>query len=306
MEEKNENKDINLEISMFDYLKGKEAQENSDIYKSMKNIMVNTFESIGSRYKSKTNNPDFIETGFCAIDFHRGDLIVIAARPSIGKTAFALSLANQIALHKKIPVGYISLGCTEETSFGGHLLSINSGVLMTKIRSGMFKVSDIEKLHKSAEILWESPIYLMNEPNSSFDTFAWKTQLMIDENQVQLIIINGFELFEELVDSEKEEYRNNLESLLENLKKFAVEQHIPIILEIELPPAESDTEPSLQDFKKYMIIPSMADMIILLNRNREKEEEAQFHIAKNLNGWTGTVDLTYNQNTMSFKKESDN
>lgn len=86
----------------------------------------------------------------------------------------------------------------------------------------------------------------MNEPNRNFDTFAWKTQLMIDENQVQLIIINGFELFEELVDSEKEEYRD-----------------------------------------------------------REKEEEAQFHIAKNLNGWTGIADLTYNPKTMSFKKESD-
>ena len=99
MEEENE--DINLEISMFDFLKGKEDQENSDIYKSMKNIMVSTFESIDSRYKSKTNNPDFIETGFCAMDFHRGDLIVIASRTSFEKTAFALSLANQIALHKK-------------------------------------------------------------------------------------------------------------------------------------------------------------------------------------------------------------
>lgn len=304
MEEENENKDINLEISMFDFLKGKEDQENSDIYKSMKNIMVSTFESIDSRYKSKTNNPDFIETGFCAMDFHRGDLIVIASRTSIEKTAFALSIANQIALHKKIPVGYISLGCTEETLFGGHLLSINSDVPMARIRSGKLKVSDVEKIQKSGELLWESPIYLMNEPNSRFNTFAWKTQLMIDKNQVQLIIINGFELFEELVDSEKEEYRNNLESLLENLKKFAVEQHIPIILEIELPPAESDTEPSLQDFKKYMIIPSMADMIILLNRSKEKEEEAQFHIVKNLNGWTGIVDLTYNPKTMSFNKGS--
>lgn len=111
MEEENEKKDINLEISMFDFLKGKEDQADSDIYKSMKNIMVNTFESIESRYKSKTNNSDFIETDFCAMDFHRGDLIVIASRTSIGKTAFTLSIANQIALHKKIPVGYISLGC---------------------------------------------------------------------------------------------------------------------------------------------------------------------------------------------------
>ena len=305
MEDENENKDIDLEISMFDFLKGKEEQEDSDFYKSIKNIMVNTIESIDSRFKSKTNNSDFLETGFCGLDLHRGDLIVIAARSSLGQTAFALSLLNQLALNKKIPVGYISLGCTEETSFGGHLLSINSGVSMMKIRSGMLKVSDCEKINKSAEVLWESPIYLINEPNSSFNTFVWKTQLMIDKNQVQLIIINGFELFEELVDSEKEEYRNNLESLLENLKKFAVEQHIPIILEIELPPAESDTEPSLQDFKKYMIIPSMADMIILLNRSREKEEEAQFNIVKNLNGWTGTVDLTYNPKTMSFKKGSD-
>ncbi len=72
-----------------------------------------------------------------------------------------------------------------------------------------------------------------------------RARILIREKQVQLLIINGFESFEELVDSENKDYRLNLEIILERLKTLAMEQHVPIILEMELPPAESDTEPSL-------------------------------------------------------------
>jgi hypothetical protein len=68
------------------------------------------------------------------------------------------------------------------------------------------KTSEVEKVHNSANAICEAPIYLINEPNGSFDTLEWKAQMLIDEKQVQLIIIDGFELFEELVDSEKEDY----------------------------------------------------------------------------------------------------
>ena len=172
-------------------------------YVSMKDIMANTIESIETRYESKTDNPDYIDTGFCCLEFHKGDLIVLAARPSVGKTAFAVSLVNQLALNKKIPVGYISLDSTEETLFGRRLISINSGVPLGKVHTGMMKTTEVEKVHNSANAICEAPIYLINEPNGNFETLEWKAQMLIDEKQVQLIIIDGFELFEELVDSEK-------------------------------------------------------------------------------------------------------
>ena len=285
-----------------------EEQEKSDFYTTMKNVMSKTLESIESRYQDKANNPEYIDTGFCNIEFHKGDLIVLAARPSVGKTAFAVSLVNQLALNKKIPVGYISLDSTEETLFGRRLISINSGVPLGKVHTGMMKTSEVEKVHNSANAICEAPIYLINEPNGNFETLEWKAQMLIDEKQVQLIIIDGFELFEELVDSEKEEYRDNLKSLLEKLKKFAVEHNIPIILEMDLPSDEHNREPSLRDFSKHMIIPYMADMILLIHRENLQEkidkQEAEFCIEKNLRGWAGShIPLTFDPQTTAFYRE---
>lgn len=284
--------------------------EDTFFYTSMKNIMQNTIESIKSRYNYRTSNPDYIDTGFCSMDFHRGDLIVISSRPSIVKTAFTLSLINQIAINRKIPVGYISLSGTEESLFGKRLISINSGLPLVRINIGMLKTSEMGKFHESTSVLWKAPIYLISEPNINFDIFEWKAKRMIEERQVQLIILNGFELFEELVDSEKEDYRYNLRSILEKLKKLAVELNIPVLLEIDLPSVEQDDEPTLQDFKKNMIIPYMADMVLLIHRNRLRNEiekqEAKLNIAKNNRGCAGVdIPVTFNLKTAAFYMEKE-
>lgn len=277
-------------------------------YVSIKDIMANTIESIETRYESKTDNPDYIDTVFCCLEFHKGDLIVLAARPSVGKTAFALSLVNQLVLNKKIPVGYISLDSTEKTLFGRRLISINSGVPLGKVHTGMMKTSEVGKVHESANAISEAQIYLINEPNGNFETLEWKVQMLIDEKQVQLVFIDGFELFEELVDFEKGEYRDSLKTLLEKLKKFAVEHRIPVILEVDLPAAEQGEEPSLRDFKKHMIIPYMADMVLLIHRDNLKNElaiqEATLNIEKNLTGWAAPdIPLTFNPKTVAFYKQ---
>lgn len=269
--------------------------------------MLNTIEHMETCYNSIEDSPDYIDTDFCHLRFHRGDLIVLAARPSIGKTSFAFSLGNHVALNKNIPVGYISLGCDssyfDDFHTGAHFLSIELGISTTKIRNCMFTDSDFQKIKEAAETLSEAHIYLINEPNSSFDTLERKAKTLIKEKQVQLIIINGFESFEELVDSEKKDYRLNLEIILERLKTLAMEQHVPIIFEMEIPPAESDTEPSLRDFKKYMIIPTMADMVLFLHRDSSQEDyekqDAEL-IVLNKNGWSGCVCTTFDPATTAF------
>ncbi|EID84126.1 Replicative DNA helicase [Treponema sp. JC4] len=310
MEEEANNKTTNQEIGMFDLLKEIEGPEDSELYNSIKNITIKTIKHIESLYKNKENDPNYIDTDFSPLRFHRGDLIILAARPSIGKTAFALTLGNQIALNKNIPVGYISLGYSDDYFddffLGARFISINSDVPVQKIRHGMLKPSDIPKIQEAAKNLFDASIYLMNEPNSSFETLEWKTKILIEERKVQIIFINGFELFEELVDSEKDEYRINLESILGKLKKFAIEQHIPVIVELELPPAEEDNEPSLRDFKKYMIIPYLADMVLLLHRDRLREDDekqdCKLKIVKNINSWAGDIPMIFNHKTSKFER----
>ena len=95
---------------------------------------------------------------------------------------------------------------------------------------------------------------------------------------------------------------------MEKLKKFAVEHNIPIILEMTLPSDEHNREPSLRDFSKHMIIPYMADMILLIHRDNLQEkigkQEAEFHIEKNLRGWAGShIPLTFDPQTVAFYRE---
>ena len=283
-----ENKDYEDICKTLDFFKGETEQEKIYIYKSLENIInkiVNTLVNTITSLKSKEKNKNLLNTDFCSLTFHKGDLIVLSSRPYGGKTSFALSLINHLALNKKVPVAYISLGSVEEISFGMRLIGINSRVSIAKIRAAMLKESDIKKIQEALGKLYDAPIYFINEPNSTFETLKWKVKLLVQEKHVQLIVINDYEMFEELVDSEPEYYRYNLEVLLENLKKLAIEEQISVILEIGLTPSETDSPPCLRDFKKYMIIPYLADMVIIIQRERLKEEvkkqEAELHIVKN-------------------------
>lgn len=275
-------------------------------FESAKNAMFDTIDSIEARYNHASNNVNRINTGFSCLEFDNGNLIVLAARPSIGKTAFLFSLTKQLAIDKGVPVGLINTGTLNSVTLGQRFMALDSGVPLYKIRSGMLKVSDVRKIQETAKKLFDVPLYFKIEPNCSFKDFVLAAESMLEEKPIRLIIIDDFDYFEELMDAEKEYYRFELEKLMDSLKEFAVEHNIPIVLGMTLP-NESAEPPELLDFRKNLVIPYKADTVIFLHRDRLNEEvkhcSVSVYVAKNVCGPTYDFSLRFYPATSLFKNE---
>ena len=265
---------------------------------SSKDIMFKAIDEIDARYQSKGNgSTDSIITGFSWLEFEKDELIVLGARPSIGKTAFILSLMSKLILDKKLSVGFIDPGLVDNTKIGFRLLAIDSGVPLAKIRSGMLKTQDVKKLQVSANKFFYSNFYLYNEPNVCFTDLKDTIINMTMEQHIQILFIDNFKYIREAVDADEKTLRTRLNYLLSEFKHLAEELHIPIVIAMELPETKKNEEPSMKDFMKTMIIPEIADKVLFLHRNRLLDaplsQDAKLILAKNNSGWTGEFDLKF-------------
>ena len=278
-------------------------------FDSIKSAMIESLDTISAKINNTSNNNNSLETGFPCLDFDNGNLIVLASRPSIGKTAFVLSLIKKLAVDKGVSVGFIDTGTMDNTFLGNKLLSIVSGVSYAKIRSGMLKTSDLRKIQESAGKIYDAPIFTAINPNCSFDDFVLSAESMLEEKAVKLIVVEGFDFFEEIVDAEKEFYRFDLESLMDSFKKFAVKHNIPIVLVMRLPPSETDTEPGLLEFRKNLVVPYKADMVLFLHRDRIKDEakyiDTKLIISKHVCHTTYDIPLKFYPSTGLFEEKQD-
>lgn len=260
-------------------------------------------EMLDKKYK-KLESDKTLKTGIDFLEFEQGELIVLAARPSMGKTAFALSLVKKLAVDNKEPVGVIIPGTMLEEEVGQRLISMSSGINLYGIKNGLVKKNDIEKINQTAKDLIDTPVYLFNEPNCSFDKIEASIKNMVEVNHVKLIIVEGFEFIKELVDSEKKDYRTILECMINNFKFVANELNIPIMLVMNLSSSENENEPNLLDLKKHLVIPRVADKVLFIHRNRSletaNEVDAKLIIAKNGSGCTGDMKLRFDTKTARF------
>ena len=264
-------------------------------YSSIKDTMFETITFIEGRFRTKSRD-EVVETGIRWLEFCKEDLIVLGARPSIGKTSFILSLISEFILNKNIPVGLVIPG-TIDRDIGMRLLAINSEVALPKIRSGMLRVQDVKKLQKTSGRLFDAPLYFYDEPNCSFKNLKDNVIKMALEEHIQLLFVDGFEYIQEIIDAEAENYRIRLAKLLTEFKTLSMELHIPIILTVDLPATKQNEEPSFQDFRKNMIFVDKADKILFLHRNRlynwVKYQDANLILVKNTAGATGDFPLHF-------------
>lgn len=277
-------------------------------YHSIKESLFLAINKIEQNYKREYES-HFLNTGINLLNFPKGQITVLASRPSIGKTSFALSLLNHLAVRKGIPAGFFTTDYLDDCSLGKRLIQINSNVSYRKINSGMLKETDIKNITEAVQKLQKSSIYLSNIPNCSLDSFLEAARSMIEQEHIQFLIIDDLELFADLQDSDKSEYRSTLEEVLTSIQELAEQYQIPVLITMTLPSSEKNEEPTLDDFNRFMIIPRLCEKVMFLHRARLKEEvknqEALLIVAKNGNDCTWTSPVKFWPSTISFTfKES--
>ncbi|MBR5228998.1 MAG: replicative DNA helicase [Firmicutes bacterium] len=246
-----------------------------------------------------------LTTGFIDLDaktsgLQKSDLIIVAARPSMGKTAFVLNLAQQSAIKAKANVLIFSLEMSRE-QLGQRLLSIESNVELSKIKSGDLSRDDWESLNIGIDRLANTNIFIDDTPGIGILEMKNKCRRLKAEKGLDLIIVDYLQLMTS--DGRSEGRQQEVSNLSRQLKQLAREMDCPTIVLSQLSRAveqRQDHRPQLSDLRESGAIEQDADVVMFLYRDEyynpettEKPNTAEVIIAKQRNGPTGSVDLTW-------------
>jgi replicative DNA helicase len=257
-----------------------------------------------------------VPTGFIELDrylggFQKSDLIIIAARPSVGKTAFALSIARNVAVDYKIPVAFFSLEMSaQQLTF--RLISSQTGVNSHKIRTGNINQNDLKIIINKSDPLLKAPLFIDDTPNLNLLELRAKARRLKTEHKVGLIFID----YLQLIDPPKAESREREISIISRtLKQIAKELDIPIVALSQLNrvvETRKDKKPQLADLRESGSIEQDADVVLFIYRpeiydikvwpdtKEPTDGTAEIIIGKQRNGPTGSFKVVYLKDTLRF------
>ena len=288
-----------------------EKSETTKIY-SAQDIMYKEIELIEARYKSK-NQFTGVPTGFAKLDtytsgFQNSELIIIGARPSIGKTALALSMIQNIACEKRIPCGFFSLEMPYE-SIGMRLLAQEARVPMQKIRSGMLKVDDVKKIQDAAGRWFEAPLYTVDTPNMKLLDLRSVARRMVKNQGVKIIFIDYIGLI--ATEDPTAPVFEQVSLISKSLKALARELSIPIVALCQVARDAEGQEPNLAQLRGSGSIEQDADVVMFLHRDRIKDgdsiaaQEAKIILAKQRNGACCDIDIMFLPSFSKFENKAE-
>jgi len=245
-----------------------------------------------------------LTTGFMVLDartsgLQRSDLIILAARPSMGKTALALNIAQNAALRGKAKVLIFSLEMSKE-QLGQRLLSVESRVDMQKIKTGKLDGSDFEKINDAVDRLATAEIFIDDTPGISVIEIKNKCRRLKADKGLDLIVVDYLQLM--AGDGRSESRQQEITSLSRFLKQLAREIDCPVLVLSQLsraPEQRADHRPILSDLRESGAIEQDADIVMFLyrdeyyNENTEKPNICEVNIAKQRSGSTGTDELAW-------------
>lgn len=253
-----------------------------------------------------------IPTGFRDLDklllgLHPSDLIIIAARPAMGKTSFALSIALNVAVKHNIPVGIFSLEMSK-LQLTQRLISSEALLSSEMLRTGRIPRSHKKQLIKAMEKLAKAPIFIDDTPSISSVELRTKARRLKSKENVQLIIVDYLQLMEG--DSRAESRQQQISDISRSLKILGRELNIPIIAVSQLSRKVEDRvdkRPMLSDLRESGAIEQDADVVIFIyredyyNKNSDDRESwAEIIVAKHRNGPTGSVKLIFEKEFTRF------
>ena len=274
-------------------------------YVPIKQVVLNALEKIEKASKSK-GTVTGIPTGFIDLDYKTSglqpsDLILVAARPSMGKTAFVLNIAQHVAFKQNRTVAIFSLEMSKE-QLVNRLFSLESYVDAQLLRTGNLKDSDWEKLIEGAGTIGRSNLIIDDTPGISISEMRSKCRKYKMEHNLDLIIIDYLQLMSGSVGGRNESRQQEISDISRSLKALARELSVPVIALSQLSRAveqRPDHRPMLSDLRESGAIEQDADVVMFIyrddyyNKDTEHVNEAEIIIAKQRNGPIGTVTLTW-------------
>ena len=274
-------------------------------YVPIKQVVLNALDKIEKASKSK-GTVTGIPTGFIDLDyklsgFQPSDFILIAARPSMGKTAFVLNIAQYMAFKKNKAVAIFSLEMSKE-QLVNRLFSLESQVDAQSLRTGNMKDSDWEKLIEGAGIIGQSKLIIDDTPGISISELRSKCRKYKLEHGLDIIIIDYLQLMTGSVGRSSESRQQEVSDISRQLKGLARELNVPVVSLSQLSRAvesRPDKRPMLSDLRESGAIEQDADVVMFIyrdeyyNKDSEFKKQAEIIIAKQRNGPVGTVNLAW-------------
>ena len=284
-------------------------------FMTMEELVPETFELIEKHYQNKDAYTG-IPSGFTALDsmtsgFQSSEMIIIGARPSMGKTALALSMIQHIAITKKIPTGFFSLEMASQ-QIGQRLFSQESRISGSKIRSGMLKMDDFQRLQEAASRCYDAPLYVADTPNMKMLDLRAMARKMLQQYEVEIIFIDYLGLITSENANSAVPRHEQVSEISRSLKSLARELKIPIVALAQVTRDSEGKEPTLANLRDSGSIEQDADVVMFIHRERKVTDDdgtgaidAKIILAKQRNGPIGNVDLLFLPQYAKFENKAE-
>ncbi len=313
--------------------------------RKLSEISINSNPNTAESYKASTKVSDVIsvmlekldgtyrnenvETGLDLLDkytnggFQKSDYIIVAARPSVGKTAFAVSLIrNMIRKEKKVAFFSLEMPASQIIT---RLLSCQSRVDLSKLFTGNLSESDVSHINSAAEKIYQSEFYLVDEPNMKLSDIRSRARMLQREKGIEIIFIDYIGLIESGLDPRTPRHEQ-VGYVSKALKQLARELNIPVVVLCQVSRDTADQEPQLNNLRDSGSIEQDADLVMFIHRRTNltelsEEDQAKLQtdssgkarvqytkllVAKNRNGKTGTIFIGYIGDITSFETVTQN
>ena len=279
-------------------------------YHSIKDLIPEVITVI----EQLSNNPNAftgIPSGLTDLDamtsgFQNSEFIVIGARPSVGKTALALTIASHIAINMKIPAAFFSLEMSEHALMN-RIISSEAQVPGERIRTGRLRSSDLNDLMDAAGRIYEAPLYIVDMPNMKLLELRTMARRLVLERSVKIIFVDYITLItHENADLPRWE---QISAISRSIKSLARELDIPIVALSQLKREAEGKQPNLADVRESGSIEQDADLILFLHRDREinktadqrsEQIETELIVAKQRNGPIGKANVWFKPSFAKF------
>jgi replicative DNA helicase len=293
-------------------------QKISDSATILKDLVIKAYELIEKREGKYVTG---LATGFRELDditsgLQAGEVIIVAGRPSMGKTSFALNIAEHIGVDNKIPIAIFSLEMGRQ-QLAERFLCSRSGIESQLVRKGILNQQLHIKLQEACSPLYEAPIFVDDTASLTPLELRAKARRLKSRNNIQCIIVDYLQLMH-IGTNRIESRQQEISTISRHIKGLARELNVPVVVVSQLnrqPEEREGHRPRMSDLRESGSIEQDADVIILLHRedyyhrgesDYEPDNSAELIIAKQRNGPTGTVKLHFFEKITRFRDASPN